>query len=233
MKSERVSHSTTTTTTTTKSLQLCPTLRPHRRQPIRLHHPGDSPGKNPGVGCHFLLQCMKVKSESEVAQSCLTLSDPMDCSPPGNSVHGVFQARVLEWGAIAFSRESSGPRDQIWVSHMWADSLLSEPPGKDLITDEREHWCLYGLNQHTMVSLNLTRRKGPFSLLSSASNGLISLTPLKSVFPMGLKGWVLGSIHLCQGANDPLCRPLNKMLHIPGCDGRRWLPAPLPLCQML
>ena len=55
------------------------------------------------VGCHFLLQCMKVKSESEVAQSCLTLSDPMDCSPPGFSVHGIFQARVLEWGAIAFS----------------------------------------------------------------------------------------------------------------------------------
>ena len=56
-----------------------------------------------GVGCHFLLQCMKVKSESEVAQSCPTLSDPMDCSLPGSSVHGIFQARVLEWGAIAFS----------------------------------------------------------------------------------------------------------------------------------
>ena len=56
-----------------------------------------------GVGCHFLLQCMKVKSESEVAQLCPTLGDPMDCSPPGSSVHGIFQARVLEWGAIAFS----------------------------------------------------------------------------------------------------------------------------------
>ena len=65
--------------------------------------PWDSPGKNTGVGCHFLLQCMKVKSESEVAQSCPTPSDPMDCSPPGSSVHGIFQARVLEWGAIAFS----------------------------------------------------------------------------------------------------------------------------------
>ena len=63
----------------------------------------DSPGKNTGVGCHFLLQCRKVKSESEVSQSCQTLSDPMDCSPPGSSVHGIFQARVLEWGAIAFS----------------------------------------------------------------------------------------------------------------------------------
>ena len=76
---------------------------PHGRQPTRLPHPWDSPGKNTGVGCHFLLQCMKVKSENEVAQSCLTLSDPMDCSPPGSSVHGIFQARVLEWGAIAFS----------------------------------------------------------------------------------------------------------------------------------
>jgi len=63
----------------------------------------DSPGKNTGVGCHFLLQCMKVKSESEVAQSCPTLCDPVDCSLPGSSIHGIFQARVLEWGAIAFS----------------------------------------------------------------------------------------------------------------------------------
>ena len=76
---------------------------PHRWQPTRLPHPWDSPGKNSGVGCHFLLQCMKVKSESEVTQSCPTLSDPMDCSLPGSSIHGTFQARVLEWGAIAFS----------------------------------------------------------------------------------------------------------------------------------
>ena len=70
-------------------------VRPHRRQPTRLSCPWDSPGKNTGVGCHFLLQCMKVKSESEVTQSCPTLSDPMDCSPPGPSIHGIFQARVL------------------------------------------------------------------------------------------------------------------------------------------
>ena len=80
-----------------KSLQSCPTLRPHRWQPIRLPCPWDSPGKNTGVGCHFLLQCVKVKSQSEVAQSCLTPSDPMDCSPPDSSIHGIFQARVLEW----------------------------------------------------------------------------------------------------------------------------------------
>ena len=78
---------------------------PHRWQPTRLPCPWDSPGKNTGMGCHFLLQCMKVTSESEVAQLCPTLSDPMDCSLPGSSVHGIFQARVLEWGAIAFSRD--------------------------------------------------------------------------------------------------------------------------------
>ena len=77
--------------------------RPHRLQPTRLPRPWDSPGKNTGVGCHFLLQCMKVKSEREVAQSRPTLRDPMDCSLPGSSVHGSFQARVLEWVAIAFS----------------------------------------------------------------------------------------------------------------------------------
>ena len=74
-------------------------VQSHRRQPTRLHRPWDSPGKNTGVGCHFLLQCMKVKSESEVAQSCPTLRNPMDCSLPGSSIHGIFQARVLEWGA--------------------------------------------------------------------------------------------------------------------------------------
>ena len=76
-------------------------VRPQRRQPTRLPRPWDSPGKNTGVRCHFLLQCMKVKSEREVAQSCPTLSDPMDCSLPGSSVHGIFQARVLEWVVIA------------------------------------------------------------------------------------------------------------------------------------
>ena len=78
-------------------------VRPHKQQPTRLCRPWDSPGKNTGVGCHFLLQCMKVKSESEVAQLRPTLCDPMDCSLPGSSIHGIFQATVLEWGAIAFS----------------------------------------------------------------------------------------------------------------------------------
>ena len=78
-------------------------VRPHRQPPTRLPHPWESPGKNTGVGCHFILQCMKVKSESDITQPCPTLSNPMDCSPPGSSVHGIFQARALEWGAIAFS----------------------------------------------------------------------------------------------------------------------------------
>ena len=87
-------------------------VRPHRQQPTRPRRPWDSPGKNTGVACHFLLQCMKVQSESEVAQACPTPSDPMDCSLPGSSVHGIFHARVLEWGAIAFS-------------HIYAQSCLN------------------------------------------------------------------------------------------------------------
>ena len=86
-----------------KSLQSCPTLCDPRDGSTPGPRPWDSPGKNTGVGCHFLLQCMKVKRESEVAQSCPTPSDPMDCSPPGSSIRGIFQASVLEWGAIAFS----------------------------------------------------------------------------------------------------------------------------------
>ena len=107
-------------------------MRPHRRQPTRLLRPWDSPGKNTGAGCHFLLQCMKVKSESEVAQSCPTLSNPMDCSLPGSSVHGIFLAGVLERGAIAFSdgflipptkRNQKGPQCK---SHLrWAQCISS------------------------------------------------------------------------------------------------------------
>ena len=95
------------------SVQLCaaPSMAVHQAP-----RPWDSPGKNTGVGCHFLLQCMKVKSESEVAQSCPTFIDLMDCSLPGSSVHGIFQARVLEWGAIAFSEY--GMLDLILIGKM-------------------------------------------------------------------------------------------------------------------
>ena len=90
--------------------------QPHRWQPTRLPHPWDSPGKNTGVGCHFLLQRMKVKSESEVAQSCPTLRDPMDCSLPGSSVHGIFQARVLEWVASFFCGKESLRRNGVVIT---------------------------------------------------------------------------------------------------------------------
>ena len=99
-------------------------VRPHRQQPTRLPRPWDSPGKNTGVGCHFLLQCMKVKSESEVTQSWLTLSDPMNCGLLCSSIHGIFQARVLEWVAISFSRGSSWPRDWTQVSHLAGRSFI-------------------------------------------------------------------------------------------------------------
>jgi len=99
-------------------------VRPHRRQPTRLPCPWSFPGKNIGVGCHFLLQFIKVKSESEVAQSCLTLHDPMDCSLPGSSIHGIFQARVLEWVAISFSKIK-----------------LVNPKGGSVLGVHRKDWC--------------------------------------------------------------------------------------------
>ena len=108
-----------------KSLQSCPTLC----DPIDGRPPGsrpwDSPGKNTGVGCHFLLQCMKVKSESEVTQSCPTLCNPMDCSLPGSSIHGIFQARVLEWGAIAFSVGAILLAERKWPLPEHSCSLLT------------------------------------------------------------------------------------------------------------
>ena len=103
-------------------------VRPHRWQPTRLPHPWDSPGKNTGVGCHFLLQCMKVKRESEVIQLCPTLRDPMDYSPPGSSIHGIFQARVLEWGAIAFSvRHLEAQAKQMTVSQYQSVKFSVQP----------------------------------------------------------------------------------------------------------
>ena len=102
-------------------------VRPQRWQPTRLPRPWDSPGKNTGVGCHFLLQSMKVKSESEVAQSCPTLSNTMDYSLPGSSIHGISQARVLEWGAIAFSEEVWRRCQNYWWDFQWAfNSCKSE-----------------------------------------------------------------------------------------------------------
>ena len=125
-------------------------VRPHKQQPIRLPHPWDSPGKNTGVGCHFLIRCMKVKSESEVAQSCLTLSDPMDCSLPGSSFHGIFQARVLEWGAIAFS-DSSCRVVQKYQSH--ATNVHKTTPSHHRINSLATLSCLVFL--HSIYHLHI------------------------------------------------------------------------------
>ena len=128
-------------------VQLCAT---HRRQPTWV-----SPGKNTGVGCHFLLQCMKVKSESEVTQSCPTLSDPMDCSPPGSSVHGILQARVLEWVTsvflLVFKAQHSGSsfswqKNPNLRSPLWGFDLLflGETLSNcdyPLICGEPTQWC--------------------------------------------------------------------------------------------
>ena len=139
---------------------------PHRRQPTRLPHPWDSPGKNTGVGCHFLLQCMEVKSESEVAQSCLTLRDPMDCSLPG-SVHGIFQARVLEWGAIAFSRGAQllGSKRKGWTYFF--------PSG---IVEKQRNWSL---NDKTFPQLQRGRTRENPHLSTSNSYWFRSQEGLK------------------------------------------------------
>ena len=116
-------------------------MQPHRQQPTRLRHPWDSPGKNTGVGCHFLLQCMKVKSESEITQLCLTLRNPMDCSLPGSSIHGIFQARVLECVAIAFSEYSGLISFRIG----WLDLLAIQGTLKSLLQHHSSKasilWC--------------------------------------------------------------------------------------------
>ena len=143
-------------------------VRPQRRQPTRLPRPWDSPGKNTGVGCHFLLQCMQVKSESEVAQSCLTPSDPMDCSLPGSSIHGIFQARVLEWSAIAFS-ESNPKEYQIVRTHtketIWIQDLASsnhqEHPAQDTSSKQQTKQKYKRNHQQTgfTTSLSLAHQK--------------------------------------------------------------------------
>ena len=118
-------------------VRLCAT---HRRQPTRIPCPWDSPGKNTGVGCHFLLQFRKVKSESEVTQSCPTLSDPMDCSLPGSSIHGIFQARVLEWGAIAFSDKSLYTAIFLAQNSCCETALHYLNTAKRHLEQSKEHW---------------------------------------------------------------------------------------------
>ena len=144
-------------------------LRPHRRQPTRLRPHWDSPGKNTGVGCHFLLQCMKVKRESEVAQSCPTLRDPMDCSLPGSSVHGIFQARVGEWGAIAFSRHSALQRVIITVVVM----VVAQPQAWLFLLPGRGGACAPQPGWHHAEDLHLAVRPCPASGCSCHSPGFL------------------------------------------------------------
>ena len=118
------------TAATAKSLQSCPTLcNPIDGSPPGSPCPWDSPGKNTGVGCYFLLQCMKVKTESEVFQLCPTLCDPMDCSLPGPSIHGIFQARVLEWVAIPFSQGRTATAKSLQSCPTLCDPIDRSPPG--------------------------------------------------------------------------------------------------------
>ena len=124
-------------------------VRPHRRQPTRLPRPWDSPGKNTGVGCHFLLQCMNVKSESEVAQWCPTPSDPMDCSLPGSSIHGICQARALEWVAIAFSSFTLVKPCQLSIWQWSRVSPTNPKPTKALKTNN----CSVSLKTFCQISI--------------------------------------------------------------------------------
>ena len=153
-------------------------VRPHRRQPTRPRCPWDSPGKNTGVGYHFLLQCMKVKSESEVTQSCPTPSDPMDCSLPGSSVHGIFQARVLEWGAIAFS-----PVSRRWCYLSCLESSWENQPFQPKTDYNSALVSKLDLRpSRVLLSLRPHREQGPrpSELLSSCIDGesLVRCKPL-------------------------------------------------------
>ena len=153
-------------------------VRPHRRQPTRLPCPWDSPGKNSGVGCHFLLQCMKVKSESEATQSCLTLHDPMDCSPPGSSIHGIFQARVLEWVAIAFSQALLTPK---------ADSILQSQEGRFRGCGVRGLlWVTGSLRQSLNSQVKATPRKTQPQPLNLEGPAVSILACVQEQSPMSL-----------------------------------------------
>ena len=150
-------------------------VQTHRWQSTRLPCPWDSPGKNTGVGCHFLLQCMKVKRESEVAQSCLTLSDPMDCSPPGPSVHGIFQARVLEWGTIAFSARS------IYVA---ANGIIS-------FFLMAEYYSITYVYSIFFIRFSFSGHLGCFRVLAVVSNAAVNIGPHVSFWTMFLSGYML------------------------------------------
>ena len=138
-------------------------VQPIRQQPTRLPRPWDSPGKNTGVGCHFLLQCVKVKRESEDAQSFPTHNNPMDCSPPGSSTHGIFQATVLEWVVIAFSAVQMWELDnqthwRINVFELWCWRRLLRVPwtarrsNQSILKEINPDYSLEGMNANTLAT---------------------------------------------------------------------------------
>ena len=152
-------------------------VQPNGQQPTRLPHPWDSPGKNTGVGCHFLLQCMKVKNEKEVAQSCLTLFDPMDYSLPGPSIHWIFQARVLEWGAIAFSDACLYPLVILWCYSFATGSIKSPSPcfSSSLSSYQR---VLFGLRKlHKLVFTPCSQSFGNTLIFFTTNGGLRHYLP--------------------------------------------------------
>ena len=169
-------------------------VRPHRRQPTRLRHPWDSPGKNSGMGCHFLPQCMKLKSESEVAQSCPTLSDPTDCSLPGSSVHGIFQARVLEWVAIAFSMSGNGSaliHSHHFLIVPYERTGIEDNSCQNEATEGQEWFSTLGGGQ--AFSFSVTKRKQCSDLHSHARTCFTGFAPsvLLSLSPhKGLLSWL-------------------------------------------
>ena len=163
-------------------------VRPHGRQPTRLLCPWDSPGKNTGVGCHFLLQCMKVKSESEVAQSCPTLSDPMDCSLPGSSVHGIFHrwqpTRLPRpWGSQGKNTGVCSPRDSQESSptpqfKSINSSVLCFLYGPTL-TSMHDYWKNHSFKWVPILALTFTSNmiRDKFLQLSAAAAKLLQSCP--------------------------------------------------------
>ena len=147
-------------------------VRPHRRQPTRLLCPWDSPGKNTGVGCHFLLQCMKMKSESEIAQLCPTLSNPMDCSLPGSSVHGIFQARILEWVAIGLLRFLSlhikKKKKKMCLPYPKNNKKTGRDPSASPYFKKYTEWIIYFLTSAS-IFLHWSRPKESFWKLMEAT----------------------------------------------------------------
>ena len=176
---------------------------PHRQQPTRLLHSWDSPGKNTGVGCHLLLQCMKVKSESEVAQSCPTLSDPMDWSLPGSSIHEIFQARVLEWGAIAFSILNIRPT--LFRTHKL--SLFE-------IVKDTQCTCLLLLLTHNWLKKKREIQINKSLIASIKDNHVL----VDQSFYSGPSGTKSLSIKLCKLYISPIGKLQKNFLHSHGKD---------------